>query len=101
MRLHFHLDRDYAPYWKWLPHEFSRRGYSPSIHEQLTALPGLSPKEQSSVIQTICSELRARLESDGVVPRDIANPHGVPWFFRCREEILGTVSDPEIRKLMW
>lgn len=101
MRLHFYLDRDFAPYWKWLPHEFRRRGYSPPIHEQLLALPGMSPGEQASVIQSICSQLKARLQSDGVVPRDIANPHGVPWFFRFREEILGTITDSEIRKLTW
>jgi hypothetical protein len=43
MRLHFYLDRDFAPYWKWLPHEFRLRGYSPAIHEQLLALPGRYP----------------------------------------------------------
>lgn len=101
MRLHFYLDRDFAPYWKWLPHEFRRRSYSPSIHEQLLALPGLSPTEQSSVIQWICGELRAQLLSDGVVPRDIANPYNSPWFFRFREEILRAITDPEIRNLTW
>jgi hypothetical protein len=101
MRLHFYLDRDFAPYWKWLPHEFRRRGYSPLIHQQLVALPGLSPREQSSIIQGICGQLRTRLLSDSVVPGNLANPHNVPWFFRFREEILRTISDPEIRGLTW
>jgi hypothetical protein len=101
MRLHFYLDRDFAPYWKWLPHEFRRRGYSQQIDEQLLALPGLSPMEQSSAIQRICGQLRVRLLSDGVVPGDMANPYNIPWFFRFREEILGTITDPEIRNLAW
>jgi hypothetical protein len=101
MRLHFYLDRDFAPYWKWLPHEFRKRGYSPPINEQLLTLPGLSPTEQSSAIQWICGHLRARLPSDGVVPGDIANPYNLPWFFRFREEILKAITDPEIRKLAW
>jgi hypothetical protein len=101
MRLHFYLDRDFAPYWKWLPHEFRRRGYSPHINEQLLALPGLSPLEQSSAIQWICGQLRARLLRDGVVPGDMANPYNVPWFFRFREEILRAITDPEVRNLVW
>jgi hypothetical protein len=101
MRLHFYLDRDFAPYWKWLPHEFRRRGYSPDINEQLLALPRLTPMEQLSAIQWICGQLRARLRSDGVVPGDMANPYNVPWFFRFREEILRAIIDPEIRNLAW
>lgn len=101
MRLHFYLDRDFAPYWKWLPHEFRRQGYSQPINEQLLALPGLSPLEQSSAIQWICGQLSARLLSDGVVPSKMENPQGVPWFFRFREEILRTITDPEIRSLTW
>jgi hypothetical protein len=81
--------------------EFRQRGYSPAIHDQLQALPGLSPWEQSSAIQEICGQLRARLLRDGVVPGDIANPYNVPWFFRFREEILKTITDPEIRSLTW
>jgi hypothetical protein len=101
MRLHFYLDRDFAPYWKWLPHEFRRRGYSRPINEQLLALPGLSPMEQSSAIPWICGQLRERLLSDGVVSGDIANPSNIPWFFRFREEILRAITDPEIRNLTW
>ncbi len=101
MRLHFYLDRDFAPYWKWLPHEFKRRGYAPQIHDRLLALPGLAPREQSAAIQSICAELRARLLSDGVVPDNLANPDKVPWFFRFREEVLRTIADREIRKLTW
>jgi hypothetical protein len=37
MQLHFYLDRDFAPYWKWLPHEFKRRGCSPRMYNQLLA----------------------------------------------------------------
>jgi hypothetical protein len=101
LRLHFYLDRDFAPYWKWLPHEFKRRGYAPQIYNHLLSLPGRTPGNQSAAIQSICDALRARLVSDGVVPGDLANPHNVPWFFRFREEVLGTVTDPEIRKLTW
>lgn len=101
MRLHFYLDRDYAPYWKWLPHEFRRRSYAPSIHERLLALPRLSPMEQLSAIRWICDQLTARLERDGVMPGDLANPYDVPWFFRFREEILAAITDPEIRNLTW
>jgi hypothetical protein len=101
MRLHFYLDRDFAPYWKWLPHEFRRRAYSPQIDEQLLALPRLSPMEQSSAIQSICVQLRARLLRDGVLPADIENPSNIPWFFRFRQEILGAITEPEIRSLTW
>jgi hypothetical protein len=65
------------------------------------ALPGQSPREQSSTIQAICDQLKARLLSDGVVPGDIENPYNVPWFFRFREEILGAIVDPEIRNHTW
>lgn len=99
MRLHFYLDRDFAPYWKWLPYEFGKRGYSPSINEQLLALPRLTAMEQSSVIQSICGRLRERLLRDGVVPVDIANPYNIPWFFMFRDEILRAITDPEIRNL--
>jgi hypothetical protein len=101
MRLHFYLDRDFAPYWKWLPHEFKRRGYSPRIYDQLLALPSLAPREQSAALQSICEQLRARLLSDGVVPGDMKNPDNVPWFFGFREQVLRTVTDPQIRKLTW
>ena len=101
MRLHFYLDRDFAPYWKWLPYEFRGRGYSPAIGERLVAIPRLSPEEQSSAIQWICDQLKASLLTDGAVPRDVANPHGMPWFFRFGQEILATITDPEIRKLTW
>jgi hypothetical protein len=43
LRLHFYLDRDFAPYWKWLPHEFRRRGYAPQINEQLLPCLGYLP----------------------------------------------------------
>jgi hypothetical protein len=101
MRLPFCLDRDFAPYWKWLPHEFRRRGYSPRIHDLLLTLPGLSPGEQSSAIHSICGELRVRLLSDRVVPRDIENPYNVPGFLRFREEVLRAIMAPEIRNLTW
>jgi hypothetical protein len=57
--------------------------------------------EPSSVIQRSCSELRARLLSNGEVPGEIAKPYDLPWFFRFRGEILGAITDPEIRKLTW
>jgi hypothetical protein len=101
MRLHFYLDRDFAPYWKWLPHEFRKRGYSPPINEQLLALPRLTPMEQSTAIQWICGHLRERLLRDRVVPVDIANPYNIPWFFMFREEILKAITDPEIRNLTY
>jgi hypothetical protein len=101
MRLHFYLDRDFAPYWKWLPHEFRKRGYSPPINEQLLALPRLSPMEQSSTIQRVCGQLRERLLRGSVVPADIANPYNIPWFFMFREEVLKTITDPEIRNLTY
>lgn len=101
MRLHFYLDRDFAPYWKWLPHEFRRRGYSPPIREKLEAMPRLSAEEQSSAIQWICDRLRDRLSIESVVPGNTENPHNSPWFFRFREKILETIVDPQIRKLTW
>lgn len=98
LRLHFYLDRDFAPYWKWLPHEFRRRGYSPEIEEQLLALPRLSPMEQSSAIQWICGQLKARVLD---VTGEVSNPYNAPWFFRFREEIVRAITDPEIRSLTW
>jgi hypothetical protein len=99
LRLHFYLDRDFAPYWKWLPHEFMKRGYAPSIHAQLLALPRLAPSEQSAAIQTICERLRDRLCLEKVVSSNVPNAHGTPWFFLFREQILEAITDPSIRAL--
>jgi hypothetical protein len=99
LRLHFYLERDFAPYWKWLPHEFVVRGYAPSIHAQLLGLPRLRPTQQSAVIQEICARLRDRLDLEEVISSNTPNPHGIPWFFLFREQILETISDPEIRAL--
>jgi hypothetical protein len=101
MRLHFYLDRDYAPYWKWLPHEFRKRGYSRSIDEELTALPGRAAADQAKSIQRVCDELRERLLRDGVFPSAIANPFNMPWFFRFRDEMVAAIADPEIRSLTY
>ena len=98
MRLHFYLDRDYAPYWKWLPHEFRRRGFAPTIHEQLVTLPRLMPKKQAVAIQGICAELAPRVIA---ATADVANPHNVPWFFRVRDEIANQIADPAIRRLTY
>ena len=73
----------------------------PDLNEQLLALPGLSPLEQSAAIQWICGQLSARLLRDNIVPGDMANPDNLPWFFRFREEILRAITDPEIRNLAW
>lgn len=101
MRLHFYLERDFAPYWKWLPHEFRARGYAPAIHEQLVALPRLAPNAQSAAVLAICDQLRERLVRDAVVPGPIENPYGIPWFFQFREAVVRTIGDPEIRRLTY
>jgi len=82
-----------------LPHESVRRGYAPPIHEQLFTLPRLSPAEQSSAIQCICDQLRERVLSEDVVPSDIPNPYGIPWFFMFRDELRKAIADPGIRSL--
>lgn len=101
MRLPFYLDRDFAPYWKWLPHEFRKRGYSRSIEEQLTELPRRTPAEQAKTIRDICDELREQLLRSGVLPRTVANPYNMPWFFRFRDEIAATIEDPDVRRLTY
>jgi hypothetical protein len=99
LRLHFYLERDFAPYWKWLPHEFVKRGYAPSVHAQLLRLPKLRPAQQSVVIQEICERLRERLLAEKVISPSIPNPYGTPWFFLFREQILEAICDPAIRAL--
>jgi hypothetical protein len=99
LRLHFYLRRDFAPYWKWLPHEFAKRGYDPALQAQLLALPRLSPAQQSAAVQAVCERLRERLYTENVVPADLPNPHGTPWFFVFREAILRMIAHPGIRAL--
>lgn len=65
------------------------------------ALPGLPPAGQAASIQRICGALRERVLRAGLVPRDITNPHNMPWFFRFRDEILNSVKDPAIRNLTY
>jgi hypothetical protein len=101
LRLHFYLERDYAPYWKWLPHEFRKRGYSAAIDAELVALPTLAPAAQAESIQRICGALRERVLRAGIVPRDLTNPYNMPWFFRFRDEVLKGITDPGIRNLTY
>jgi len=99
LRLHFYLDNDFAPYWKWLAFEFRRRRYSPGLIEQLTALPTQSPAVQASEITAICDELGARVLEEGIVSKHIENPYRIPWFFMYREDVIKRITDPVIHSL--
>lgn len=92
------MDRDYAPYWKWLHHVFRFTNIAARLDGYLVALAStLEYEPRAERITTICAVLMDELVSRGIVPKDLDDGSGLPLFFQARAYLLGRISDPAIR----
>lgn len=100
MKMYFYLDGDFTPYWKWLAFEFRKRAYSTSIADRLSDLPRLSSTDQAEQVLMVCGELKQNMIKGGIVPADLANPYGMPWFFLYKRYLLDTIENAAVRKML-
>ena len=99
LRMYFYLDGDFAPYWKWLAFEFKKRRFCADTERGLETLHQKNPSEQAREISSICERLRRTMIERNVVPNNMDNPYGVPWFFLISEHLKGRIADNTIREL--
>jgi hypothetical protein len=98
MALALVMDRDYAPYWKWLHHVFKSREIAAGLDGHLVAMATtLDYERRAELITTICTVLLDELVSRGIVPGDLDDGSGLPLFFQARASLLSRISDPAIR----
>lgn len=75
MRLRFLLQGDFAPYWKWLAHEFRKLPGSGYYDEQLRLVVAdgdFGPRAEA--VKAICARLRDEMMTAGVIQGDQDNP---------------------------
>jgi len=94
------MDRDYAPYWKWLHHVFRSREIGARLDADIMEVSTtLEFERRASLIRSICEALMTELVKRGVVTRDIDDGSGLPLFFQARARLLERIADPAIRAL--
>ncbi len=100
MALAIVMDRDYAPYWKWLHHVFRSREIAARLDARLMALSTtLDYERRASLVESVCKVLMEELVDRDIVSRDLDDGSGLPLFFQARAYILGRITDPAIQSL--
>ncbi len=92
MRTLLLLNRDYAPYWKWLAHEFRKlneaQHFAPLL-ERLVSDP--NPETQSRIVLDVCDGIYQRLRSAGIITGQNDNQHLLP-LLNAHLELLATAQ---------
>lgn len=95
------MDRDYAPYWKWLRHVFRGRAVAARLDGDLVALATeLDYGARAARIDAVCGTLMEELVRRAILPRDLDDVSGLPLFFQARAHLLARIPDPVIAALM-
>ena len=101
MALAIVMDRDYAPYWKWIRHVFRSREPAETLDPLLAAL-STTPEydRRAALVTSVCRMLMEALVQRGIVPEDLDDGSGLPLFFQARAHLLGRIGDPVVRALV-
>lgn len=108
MRLAFLLERQYAPYAKWLGTAFQRLTLAPALRGDLeAAFVATSWRERESALITVFERLghasNALELADAVDPsprRFYDRPYSVPEAHRFRDALDSTIADPAVRAVI-
>lgn len=101
MALAIVMDRDYAPYWKWLHHVFRACDLASRLDADLVAMSMTRDYgRRVSLVESICSVLMDALVRRHIVPTDMDDGSGLPLFFQARAHLLDRIADPAVRALM-
>lgn len=96
MRLWLLLSGDYAPYWKWLTHEFRKLPDSMQVEPSLVQLTtSHSIEEQAELITEICRITHERLLTSGLVTGKGISPYAqylLP-LLNDHEELIAQIKD--------
>ena len=94
------MDRDYAPYWKWLPHVFRSREMAGRLDAPLTELSTtLDFERRATLVTDVCSTLMEELVRRTIVPADLDDGSGLPLFFQARACLVERIASPVIKAL--
>lgn len=100
MALAMVMDRDYAPYWKWLHHVFRSRKIADRLDPFLVEISTtLDYERRAALVTATCETLMAELVSRGILPPDLDDGSGLPLFFQARACLVDRIADPTIRGL--
>lgn len=101
MALALVMDRDYAPYWKWMRHVFRHREMAARLDADLVAISTTLDKESRAArIRSACAVLMEEMVKREILPADLDDGSGLPIFFQARARLLENISDPAILALM-
>ena len=101
MALAIVMDRDYAPYWKWLHHVFRSCEISARLDQDLVSMSTtLEYERRTALVQAICKVLMEELVYREIVPPNLDDGSGLPLFFQARAHLLNRITDPRIRALV-
>lgn len=79
MRIVLLMDRDFTPYWKWLPFEFRKRKEAQPYIRLLGELVSISDIErQVEIVQRLCAMVHRQLLDGGWVTGERASPYLLP-----------------------
>ena len=79
MRIVLLMDRDFTPYWKWLPFEFRKRKQAQpyiGLLEELVSNAGI--ERQVEIVQMVCAMVHRQFLDGGWVTGKGANPYLLP-----------------------
>lgn len=100
MALSIVMDRDYAPYWKWVHHVFRGRAIASRLDAHLVAMSKtLEYDRRASLIESICGVLMEELVERGILPHDLDDGSGLPIFFQARAHLVDQIADPDVRAM--
>lgn len=101
MALALVMDRDYAPYWKWLHHVFRSREIAIRLDALLNAISTtLEYETRAASVNAICTVLMDELVKRGILPHDLDDGSGLPTFFQARAYLIEYIFEPSIKALI-
>jgi hypothetical protein len=93
MRIVLLMNRDFTPYWKWLPFEFRKRTEAQPYIPLLEELVSISDIErQVEIVQRLCGMVHRQLLDGGWVTGKTANP----WLLPLLNDKLELESRPNV-----
>jgi hypothetical protein len=98
LRISLIMDRDHAPYWKWLHHEVKKRPVSAAIDAQLEQLcTSCDLERRCDIVKGLCNWLFDELVKREILPANLDNGSGVPIFFQAKAYLEKQIKNEQIR----